>query len=62
MIFDVRFFYFILTPYSFPTIPVKHTMFYTDLLRIAQPLIWYDLFLHRVLLIKVSVKFLFCSV
>ena len=29
---------FILTPYSFPTLPVSH---YTDLLRIEHPLVWY---------------------
>ena len=51
MIFDVLF--FILTPYSFPTQPVKHMMFqlccnYTDLLRIEHSLIWYDFCKHRI--------------
>ena len=51
MIFDVWF--FILTPYSFPTLPVKHTALqlcsnYTDRLKFEHPLIWYDLFLHRI--------------
>ena len=47
MIFDMWF--FILAPYSFQTLPVKQLQlcfYFTDLLRIAHPLIWYDLFFY----------------
>ena len=51
MIFNVWF--FVLTANSFPMLSVKNMMLqlclsYTDLLRIEHPLIWYDLFLHKI--------------
>ena len=62
-------FFFILTHYSFPPLPVKDTMLqlcfnYTYLVRIEHPLIWYYLFLHRIgidgeITDLISVKFLF---
>ena len=50
--------FFHLTPYSFPTLPVKYKMLqlcfiYPDLLRIEHPLIWYALVLHRNVLAEI---------